>query len=312
MEDYDKYPSIKYISENPGVLDKKVKVFEKLDGANCQFKMNSKGKLVAGSRAKPINNVASETAFSWKGDFLQWVNKEIRAEIYENFAKRGYNAQPSIHSALDPRYVFYGEWLSTHTKTYPKKFQDKFYLIDVLDKEKGEGGKFLDYDEAKKVVDFYGLDLNTVEVLEEGKMSLDDVKDMLDDSNYGVEKKEGLVMKNYSGSNYKEQVENFAKYVDPEFAEMRDKIDYHDSIVIERHAEDYIEKNYEELREMVAKSGLSNSDEPENLVDKIVEEVSGRGILHGCFDSSKVDMDLYKNRMDQALRVRALEMEGLL
>ncbi len=306
-EKFIKYPSIDYLSDNPEILDKDVKVYEKLDGANCQFRMLYDGKIQPGSRSKKIGRQRSKSAFTWKKDFLGWVNEELRTSIYMSISNRGYNDVPVFSSLLDPKYIFFGEWLSTHTKTYPSKYRDDFYLIDIMDIE---DKRFIDYEEAKEIVDHYGLKINTMNKIYEGILDHEKIDDLMEGSDYGVERKEGIVIKNYEmGKDFRDQIKNFAKYVDPEFAEMRDKIDYHDSILIEEIAKEFVKENYDDVKSFIEESSQDNS---KNMVDSVVEEISGRGIIEGYFDFKNGDFDLYNKRFIQALKVFVKEKEQIL
>ncbi len=305
-EKFIKYPSIDYLSDNSEVLDKKLKVYEKLDGANCQFRMLNNGEIQPGSRSKKIGRQRSQNEFTWKGDFLEWINEELRKSLYMSVSKRGYNEKSFFSSVLDPKYIFFGEWLSTHTKTYPSKYKDNFYLIDILNIEEE---RFIDYDKAREIVDHYGLDIRTMDKIYDGKLDFEKVNELMEGSGYGVEKKEGILMKNYEiGENFKDQVNNFAKYVDPEFREMRDKINYHDSILIEELAKDFVENNYDDVKSFIKKSDKPSGD----IVNNLVEEIANRGIIEDYFESGDGDFELYNKRFRQALNVFVKERESRL
>ena len=142
-----KYPKIVLYEEHPDILKSEVIVFEKLDGGNCQFRKLITGRILCGNRSNYLN----EKYFNryWFMDFLRWVHRN-----YSLFV-------------IEPKYIFYGEWLAPHTLEYAKEFQNRFYLIDIFDTEVE---KFLEYPRSCELIQEYQLkDINLLNPLFTGR-----------------------------------------------------------------------------------------------------------------------------------------------
>lgn len=286
-EGYIKYPRIPYLDQNPGVLNKKVKVYEKLDGANCQFRVidkEGKRQPMAGGRSKPIKNLGEEFGkYSWKDNFLKWV--------YSN---------PSIYtSKINPNHVFFGEWTHTHSISYPEKHKDEFFLIDIYDIE---DEKFIDYEVAKDIVDELGLEkINKLDLLHAGNLDYNMLYSLMEGSDYGIDNKEGIVLKNYED-------EDFAKLVNKEISDIRDNISYVESNRMDELATEYLAKEYENLRSSLPASNYGTDGE---YIEKLTDVALNRFNIGSDLTSKIFNDNLYKLRFRQALKVKIKEKEGL-
>ena len=151
------------------------------------------GRMLCGNRSNYLN----EKYFNryWFIDFLQWVHRN-----YSLFA-------------IEPKYIFYGEWLAPHTLEYAKEFQNRFYLIDVFDIE---AERFLKYPRACELIQEYQLqDISVLKPLFTGKISEKELDNLLLKSDYGTEQKEGVVIKDYAN-------QLFVKLVNPQFKEQNE------------------------------------------------------------------------------------------
>jgi ATP-dependent RNA circularization protein (DNA/RNA ligase family) len=233
---YVKYPSIPLLDSCPEILEGPVKVFEKLDGGNCQISI-SEGKLIPGSRSRPISGNRIQKV-SWFGDFTKWVY-----------------SSPQLYN-LDENQVLFGEWLSFHNVDYNPEKIDQFYLFDVYDRKTGQ---FLDYPRGLESLEAREIDLNCLETLTEGTISLDDLKQVLArESEYRDSFMEGVVVKNY-------EQQKFAKLVRPEFSE-----------VARGNRLPNIEKYMTEARVRKARATLNENEvepTPDNLVKEIMRNV---------------------------------------
>jgi ATP-dependent RNA circularization protein (DNA/RNA ligase family) len=189
-----KYPKIALYEEHPDILKNEVMVFEKLDGGNCQFRKLITGRILCGNRSNYLN----EKYFNryWFMDFLRWVHRN-----YSLFV-------------IEPKYIFYGEWLAPHTLEYAKEFQNRFYLIDIFDTEVE---KFLEYPRSCELIQEYQLkDINLLNPFT-GKLNEKELDNLLPGSDYGAEQKEGIVIKDYAN-------QRFVKLVNPKFKEQNESV----------------------------------------------------------------------------------------
>ena len=177
---YIKYPEIPHLALVPEILNQNVKIFEKLDGGNCQLrKINYR--VLCGSRAHYIDD-KNKSRVWWFSDFLHWAmaNKSL------------YNMPEEI--------VIFGEWLAKHTLEYKLENQDKFYMLDIFDLNTE---RFLDYDDAIQLVKKYELkDINILRTLLQGKVSFEEIKKLTQKSSYRDGPPEGVVVKDYPNQRF--------------------------------------------------------------------------------------------------------------
>lgn len=116
--------------ETEGILDGKVLIQEKIDGANTSI-WKEEGVLKFGTR-----NTMIESGFR---GFVEYVynNKEIQTFLDDY-----------------PHFRLYGEWLVKHTISYNELAYKHFYLYDIYNEELGE---YLDPRDVANYADEYGI-----------------------------------------------------------------------------------------------------------------------------------------------------------
>ncbi|MBR9693213.1 hypothetical protein GOV07_04790 [Candidatus Woesearchaeota archaeon] len=197
-----KYPKIPYLGERMEILDGPVHVFEKLDGANCQIR-NDYEHLVTASRSGgvPVNLQRTD----WWNHFTNWANR-----FYSSFQ---HDLAAPLNELIPEHLVLFGEWLSPHTLEYPAHLANKFYLLDVFDKDKEQ---FLPHYDAVNQATIGGLlPLPSPPLIASGRFTYSELESLLPGSLFRDGDKEGLVIKDYEG-------QRFAKMLNHDFAERRD------------------------------------------------------------------------------------------
>jgi len=220
-EEFYKYPSIPYLEECEGLLNEELEIYEKVDGGNFQFRVY-KGRILTGSKSGYIGKSFRHSHF---GEFDRMIKKMVGRKAHK----------------INPRYIFYCEYLTErgHTLSYPKRFRGKAVLIDVYDIEEG---RFLPYEEAKRICDGLKLDFILLPKLnEKARISEKELRELLKGSIFEIEKKEGVVMKNY-------ELQIAAKYVDKDFREIRDTLSLEESSAIDRIVERTVGDIYSEIK----------------------------------------------------------------
>jgi hypothetical protein len=197
-----KYADIPYLQSNKGILDNNVKIYEKLDGGNCQVRTEN-WRILAGSRSHYITGKeeylnSTKDKRKWFGNFLHWTM-----------------SNKSFHN-LPEKFILFGEWLSKHQVPYDKEHLNKFYAIDLLDLSKG---RFIDYDDAPLILTDLGIkDVIFLRKLAEGKFSIKDLEKLVEKSDFYPGVAEGVVIKDYVN-------QDFAKFLSKPYAEIRDNMD---------------------------------------------------------------------------------------
>lgn len=175
-----KYKRIPHLDEIPKILNNSVEVYEKIDGGNCQVR-KIEGRVLCGSRAHFLER---EEFFrqNWFRDFQKWALKDYRFyDLPENLA-------------------IYGEWTSHHTLSYKPEFTNKFFMIDVLDLDTN---RFIPYNQGKDRL----LDLNIespiyLKTLFSGKINIEQLKKMVEKSDYRKGNMEGIIIKDYNSQKF--------------------------------------------------------------------------------------------------------------
>lgn len=189
---FKKYPEIGYLEENLEILNSdNLLVFEKIDGANTHFR-NVKERLRCGSRGDWIDKKRQKPL--WAPAFESWVYKNPK------------------HALVPERFIVYGEWYGFNNIFYKPEYLNSFFLIDIYDLK---SGKFLYYDSAKKIISDAKIeDIIFLPLLKEGKTSMEELKSLLDKSDYYDGPREGVVIKDY-------KMQKFAKLLHPIFQDFR-------------------------------------------------------------------------------------------
>lgn len=179
--------------ETEGILDGTIYIFEKLDGSNAQVRMGTDG-VVCGRRTGWIE----ETGGQFQG-FYDW------AKAHEPF------------KTLDPDLILYGEWLVKHTVQYRDMHYQKFYLFDVFSLSKNA---YLPYEDVKAIAEQYECEY--LKPMYIGPfIDYEHLQGFVGQSEYAVNRGEGIVIKRYSFRNrFDQQV--WAKVVCEKFREKFD------------------------------------------------------------------------------------------
>ena len=183
---YKSYQHIEKLGtiETEGILVGEVHLSYKIDGSNGCIFLKEDNVLGFGSRKRELNLIEDNMGFM--GSFFN--DKTLYSKVL------------NILQA-NPNYIIYGEWLVPVTiKRYNPDAWRKFYIFDVLDTETG---RYLTFNEYKKILDEYNLlYIPEIAVLnnpteEEIKSYLDKTNEFLITTGLG----EGIVIKNYDYKN---------------------------------------------------------------------------------------------------------------
>jgi len=200
------YGKIPYLETFFEILDNPVVIFEKLDGSNVQIRKEGKDVLF-GTRS----NFLSEKNIRaiWMRDFLRWgrIHKDILSRVPEKI-------------------IIFGEWVANqHVLDYDWDKINRFYFIDLGYISEDEKLIFYNFSEARDYLSFWGIDeiMEVLLPLAEGKFSFEQIKKLANQRSQLVKrernllydgKMEGVVIKDYVN-------QRFAKYLNPEFSEIR-------------------------------------------------------------------------------------------
>lgn len=216
---------------------------EKVDGSNASFRYDTEtGKLVSFSRKKELdyNNTLN--------GFFNWVQK-LDINRFKDF----------------PNYIFFGEWLTSHTIKYIPEAYNKFYFYDIYDVE---NECYLPQDKVKELS--VVVDLIYVKTYYVGEfVSWEHCKSFMEQqSDISVGTQEGIVIKNQTKLNDPNTRNPFVvKLVNDKFSEIQKS----------RHIEKVLDPNKE-----------AKKKQAEEIVDKIVTK-------------NRVEKEIYKMRDEQLL-----------
>ena len=169
---------------------------EKVDGSNAAIAYDKEtNKLVAFSRKQTLdwNNTLN--------GFWNWV----QTLTLNHFSKY-------------PNYVFFGEWLTSHTIKYIQDAYKKFYFYDVYDKE---NECYLPQSEVKRLADELGL--KYVQTFYDGEfISWEHCMSFMHESDIAIDVPEGVVVKNQTELNNRNSRTPFVlKIVNSQFSEIK-------------------------------------------------------------------------------------------
>lgn len=233
---------------------------EKVDGSNAAIAYDKEtNKLVAFSRKQTLdwNNTLN--------GFWNWV----QTLAVEPFAKY-------------PNYVFFGEWLTSHTIKYIQDAYKKFYFYDVYDKE---NKCYLPQSDVKSLAD--ELNLRYVQTFYDGEfISWEHCMSFMYKSDIAVDVPEGIVVKNQTELNNPNSRTPFVlKIVNSQFSEIK-KDNHRQKVAAKAKASDIVEqivtKNrvQKELHKMIDEGILSEKIEPQDM--KIVAQNLPKRIFDDC------------------------------
>ncbi|MCI7443473.1 MAG: RNA ligase family protein [Clostridium sp.] len=206
MKEIKKYTSIipVYKNNSQNLLSEgdEITITEKLDGANSSFCIDEENPLGVSCYGRRFLLTGE---YDIKG-FYYWVKDNI----------------VPIKDKLNPKYIYFGEWLIPHKAKYKENFYFNFYMFSIWDMEKKEYlNDSVVISEAKR------LGLKTVPYFYTGKFQgMEQASQFLGKSNMTLEPNhgEGIVIKStqhtvkYDGEEYNKQV--FLKMVCEEFIEV--------------------------------------------------------------------------------------------
>lgn len=176
------------VEETEGILQGKVYIQEKVDGANTSIWVED-GVICMGSRSKKITE-------GFNG-FCAYVamNEPIKKLLADH-----------------PDYRLHGEWLVRHTVVYKETSYKKFYMYDISD----ETGKFMELVDVERIAGKYGIPFPQIfDVID--NPTEEQINKFVGLTNLG-EQGEGVVLKNPAFVN-KFGEQQYAKVVTQKFKE---------------------------------------------------------------------------------------------
>lgn len=170
-----------------------ISVTEKIDGANASICYDEASEILKCFSSKNELNFSNQLR-----GFLPYVQGLDAAPF------KGY-----------PEYIFFGEWLVSHTVTYEKENYNDWYLFSIYDKE---SAKWLPQRFVKEFAEKYGF--KYVHELYYGPfISWEHCYSFANRPYYG-EQQEGIVIKNQTALE-EERGPHILKYVNPSFKEIQ-------------------------------------------------------------------------------------------
>ncbi len=213
--DFFKYPRTPHLAGSTGTSDDKklgkvdtekilsdpsLIVEEKVDGTNVGLHF-SNGKLVLQCRGHKI----TPGMHPQYDLFKQWAS--VKQEVFEQM--------------LGDQFIMYGEWLYAKHSIHYTSLPHYFFEFDILDKRTGH---FLTLEDRLQKLD--GTGIETVPVVHRGKLSMNDLLDLVGPSKFGASFErpgdgivDHLVEGLYLRTEIDGQVATRSKYVRPEFIE---------------------------------------------------------------------------------------------
>lgn len=202
---YKSYQHIEKLGtiETDGILNGEVHLSYKIDGSNGCIFLKDDDTLGFGSRNRELSLLNDNMGFM--------ANFVLNTELYSKF----------LNILKEHKnYIIYGEWLVLVTiKRYKEDAWRKFYVFDILDTE---NGRYLPFDEYKKILDKYSL-LYIPEIAVLNNPSVEDIKEYLDKTGDFLITDglgEGIVIKNYDYKNKYGRM-TWAKILTEDFREVK-------------------------------------------------------------------------------------------
>ena len=168
-DDFIKYPRTPHLFGSKGtdddkhlgrkeseafIADSSLIVEEKIDGTNVGIHFTSGGRMVLQCRGHEI----TEGMHPQYDLFKQWTSVK----------------RPLLESMLDSRYILFGEWLYARHSVYYRRLPHYFFEFDIYDKD---AAQFLDLTTRRHMLE--GTGLQTVPVIQSGKVSADDLRSLI-------------------------------------------------------------------------------------------------------------------------------------
>lgn len=179
-----KIPFVKYesimnfgaLKKTPDLSERDLRVFEKVDGGNCQVRRVN-GHIIGASRSNFLTGPVLQRV-PWFGKFNRW--KFSNHTLYN----------------LPENVIVFGEWSGNHTIDYTPENNDRFFLIDVLDLN---SQRFMPYEDGVDLLKNSGVDgVKPLRVLARGSLTPNDISNLVKgESDFYFGPKEGVVVKDY-------------------------------------------------------------------------------------------------------------------
>jgi len=128
-----------------GILGRHIVIEEKIDGANCAVSFDGDGNLLLQSRGHYLTGGYRERHYNL---LKQWANENCDA----------------LFSALEDRYIMYGEWMYAKHTVFYDALPDYFMEFDIFDRK---NGVFLDTGARGEITRKIGI-ISSVPVLAQG------------------------------------------------------------------------------------------------------------------------------------------------
>lgn len=216
---WKKYPKIFRLGndENEDIFndpEQEIVIEEKVDGGNGAFWLEQEGsdqgnyinKICFASRTRPLIGGLENGQFK---SCIKWVIEQHTKSVEEN------------QSAIDPDYIYYGEYMTAHTLPYDWDNTPRFIGFDILRKE---DHTFLNRQEKEKEFKRLGLPIVPLVLQKKVKdLQIKDIEKLVPQSAYGPIQAEGIVLKAYGLTNRWGRP-CWAKYVREQFKEENKKI----------------------------------------------------------------------------------------
>lgn len=168
-DDFIKYPRTPHLFGSKGTDDDKhlgpkeseailadssLIVEEKIDGTNVGIHFTSGGRMVLQCRGHEI----TEGMHPQYDLFKQWTSVK----------------RPVLEAMLGGQFILYGEWLYAKHSVHYRKLPHYFFEFDIYDKD---AAQFLDLTTRQHMLE--GTGLQTVPVIQSGKVSADDLRSLI-------------------------------------------------------------------------------------------------------------------------------------
>lgn len=215
-DDFIKYPRTPHLFGSKGtdddkhlgrkaseafIADTSLIVEEKVDGTNVGIHFTSRGRMVLQCRGHEI----TEGMHPQYDLFKQWTSVK----------------RPVLEAMLGNQFILYGEWLYAKHSFHYRALPHYFFEFDIYDKD---AAQFLDL--ATRLQMLEGTGLHTVPVIHRGRVTADQLLDLIGPSAYGsafdnplTGKTDGRMEGVYLRTEANGFVTSRAKMVRPEFVE---------------------------------------------------------------------------------------------
>jgi len=176
------------ILERDQFLSHEVVIEEKIDGANLGLSFDGDGNLLAQNRGSYIE---LPSAGQWK-PLMSWID----------------NRRDSLFDVLTDRYILFGEWCCATHSVFYNRLPDWFVGFDLFD---SMAKRFVNAKTRREMLT--QMNVHLVPQLADGRLSLGEALNLLQESRFGSVLAEGLYLRFDDG----DWLEQRAKLVRPDF-----------------------------------------------------------------------------------------------